>query len=83
MADSFKVYPNPVTDGQVNIKTSNFEGEATVNLYNMMGQRVIESPKSFEANGKMNINLGNLQSGVYFIEINQNGVTAKERLIIN
>ena len=82
LANSFKVYPNPVTDGQVSIQSNNMSGEATIFLYNMIGQRVFETQSSFEANGKMKVDLGNPPSGVYFIEIDQNGETAKERLII-
>ena len=83
LADSFKVYPNPVTDDRVSIQSSNMRGKATISLYNMIGQRVFKKQSSFEANGVVNVNLGNQQSGVYFIEINQKGETAKERLIIN
>ena len=82
LADNFKVYPNPVTDGQVSLQSTNTTGGATISLYNMIGQRVFKTESSFEANGKTKVNLGTPESGVYFIEIDQNGVTAKERLIV-
>ncbi|TKS57572.1 T9SS type A sorting domain-containing protein [Mesohalobacter halotolerans] len=82
LSDNFTIYPNPVRNGQVSIQSINLTGDASVRLYNIMGQRVFNQRSTFKANGKTTVNLGNLQSGVYFIEIDQNGQTSKERLII-
>ena len=80
---NFKVYPNPVTDGELTIIASQMAGDdVELNLYNMIGQSILETEGRFESNGEMKLNLGSYQAGVYFLEINNKGETARERLII-
>ena len=57
---SFTIYPNPATD----ILTVNGEGLAEV--YNTLGQMVI----SENVNGTAQLNVNNLESGVYFVRMN-------------
>ena len=78
----FEVYPNPVSDGNVTLQAPNMSGEVNINLYNMIGQRVMEMKGELSDNGKASLNIGKQQSGVYFIEVEQNGQKEKERLII-
>ncbi|MEA5427362.1 T9SS type A sorting domain-containing protein [Arcicella lustrica] len=56
----FKVFPNPATD-ELNVETD-LDGEATFQLYNMIGQQVLES--TFVK--KTKIPLINLSKGSYF-----------------
>jgi hypothetical protein len=56
----FTIYPNPATD----ILTVNGEGLAEV--YNTLGQMVI----SENVNGNAQLNVSNLESGVYFVRMN-------------
>ncbi|MBO7444838.1 MAG: choice-of-anchor J domain-containing protein [Bacteroidales bacterium] len=59
-APEFTIYPNPATD----ILTVNGEGLAEV--YNTLGQMVI----SENVNGNAQLNVSNLESGVYFVRMN-------------
>ena len=81
-ADNFKVYPNPVENDQVTIQATNMSGEVNISLSNMLGQRVMSTKGELSGNGEMTLNIGDQQSGVYFIEVGQDGQNAKERLII-
>ncbi|WP_116787036.1 Ig-like domain-containing protein [Flavobacterium psychrotrophum] len=69
-----KVYPNP-TNGTVFIKSD--VPVKQVAIYNMLGQTVY-------ANAANEINLSNIEKGVYFVEIGLvNGQTATEKIIKN
>jgi len=81
-ADNFKVYPNPVENDQITIQATNMSGEVNISLSNMLGQRVMSTKGELTGNGEMTLDIGDQQSGVYFIEVGQDGQNAKERLII-
>ena len=72
------IYPNPTTNGEVNINNITLE-KATI--YNTLGQLV----KSFtlnSSNTNNTINLSGLPKGVYYIYlINQNTASAKKIVI--
>lgn len=62
---TFSIYPNPATT------TIKVTGEGNAVISNILGQTV----KSASVNGAADINVSDLESGVYFI--NMNGVTKK------
>ena len=62
---TFSIYPNPATT------TIKVTGEGNAVISNILGQSV----KSASVNGAAEINVSDLESGVYFI--NMNGVTKK------
>ena len=76
-----KVYPNPVVDGKVTVQAPSISGDAKITLYNMMGQEVMIREANFQSI-EVELNIGSHQAGVYFLEINQDGISAKQRLII-
>ena len=59
-ASQFSIYPNPATD----ILT--IEGEGLAEVYNALGQLVI----SENVNGNAQLNVSNLETGVYFVRMN-------------
>ena len=69
------IYPNPVT-GDVMTISSNISTNANYKIVNMMGSEV--------ANGKLNnnqISVATLPTGIYMIEVYDNGKTASKRFI--
>ncbi len=83
LISDFEVYPNPVSDGVVTLRSQAMAGdEVRLRLYNIIGQRVLETEQAFEADGELKLEIGSPQSGVYFLEIHHQGDTTKERLII-
>lgn len=76
------MYPNPAKN-QVTISLDNTnEVIANVNIIDMLGKQVIRLNKVNEVT--KSIDLSNLNSGIYFIEIEtQNKLVVKRKLIIN
>ena len=70
----FVVYPNPANDKF----TFDFEGVATIKLYDMLGQQVVTQT----ANGKIEININHLPKGVYTVRIfSENRVIGNSKII--
>lgn len=61
--EAFNIYPNP-TNGNVNIFC---DGEQTITIFNMAGQRVYEA----QANGMIRIDLSVFGHGIYAIQIGE------------
>ncbi len=71
---TFSLYPNPVKGDVLNI--SDFEGEASFRIFSALGQEL--------GNGKVEnnvINVGNLASGTYMIEVTTANGTNMKRFI--
>ena len=78
IVDNFKIYPNPSTNF-VNIESPELNLQFDVSIYNANGKRVQHSCKN---TGLLNINISDLSSGIYFIEILHNDRRKMEKLII-
>ena len=77
------VYPNPVTNGNLTIESNSLAGQSVnVSLYNMLGQLVLNSDTDVSSNGKMPLEVSEQSSGIYFLEINSEKGTFKEKIII-
>jgi len=77
------VFPNPVNDlvnFEFNAKQNNI---TTIELTDMTG-RIVASKVEFVTAGKhkSQLNVAQLKSGYYFVNITQNGQTAKHKLVI-
>ncbi|HET8839511.1 MAG TPA: T9SS type A sorting domain-containing protein [Flavobacteriaceae bacterium] len=75
--NNLSIYPNPVSNGIVNIETA-LKGSIEVEIFNLLGKQVISTEIT---NGSVNISA--LQSGVYLMKIIQNGNSATKKLIVN
>ena len=75
-----RVYPNPA-NGSVNIISQFIDGATTVKLIDLNGRIVFEGNYNFE--NKINVNLQSISSGVYILNLNNNGVIYNHKLIIN
>ena len=75
----FNLYPNPVSDiVTLNIHHTN-NSEMTLNVYNLIGESV-RSEKLNQVQQK--INLGELNNGIYMVEIKTEEWVEKQKLII-
>ncbi|MBR4135186.1 MAG: choice-of-anchor J domain-containing protein [Bacteroidales bacterium] len=61
-AAEFSIYPNPATDVLTVV------GEGVAEIYNAIGQLVLSN----EVNGNAQLNVSDLESGVYFVRMNGN-----------
>lgn len=66
----FSIFPNPAQNN-VTVSVENFE---KLTLFNSVGNKVMESEKK-------SIDVSQLTSGVYFIEVSSGNLTGRERLI--
>lgn len=73
--NEIKLYPNPVSNGVLNLETSSNEA-LNVEFYNMLGQRVLTSKAS------KNINVSSLNAGIYLVKINQGSSSLTKKIVI-
>lgn len=75
--DGFNVYPNPVTNGEINISTAS-NGTKSVQIFDVLGKQVYF--KTIQSNET--IKTSNLAAGMYIFSVEENGKTATRKLII-
>lgn len=73
------VYPNPTNDYlSIEINSSKIKSEASIKIFNAHGQQVYS-----KANGNQDvIDVSQLSSGIYFIEVNDSELVYKEKFSI-
>lgn len=82
LKNKFSIYPNPV-EGQTTInfeKALNYKNQR-VEIYNILGEKVSETILNAGVQ-KININVNNLESGVYFVNILAEGVRVGSKKMI-
>jgi hypothetical protein len=82
----YKIYPNPVKENlNIEVKTTNTDHKKQFmyyNIYSMEGKEVLSSKiDTLSNNYKDTIDLSQLEKGIYFIQINLNGVISTKKLI--
>jgi hypothetical protein len=73
-----EIYPNPANEGTVNVKVD-ARGAYTITITNVMGQ-VVQTAK-----GNTNVttlNISNLTSGVYIVNVKTSTATTSQKLIV-
>lgn len=83
-AATFGVYPNP-TSSMTNVNyTLASEGTVTIEVVNMLGERVVSVNKGTQQAGTYNnqIDFSNLNAGIYMINFNVDGVVSTTRLTV-
>lgn len=76
LTSSAFIYPNPVQD-ILNIRTE--KNISSVNIFNLSGALVTALPNSTDAN---NFNIGFLNNGIYFAEINTSAGVMREKFVV-
>jgi hypothetical protein len=71
---NLKLYPNP-TSGQLSIEAVDM---TLVSVYDLVGQCVMQ--KSAE-NGQLNLDMGQLQNGIYFVKVNTANGSVVQRVV--
>lgn len=75
--DGFKLFPNPTNTGVVRIQTKTNQ-LLQVAVFDVLGKQVISQSIS---NGTLNVS--NLKSGVYFVQVTEGNTTSSKKLIVN
>lgn len=82
IADELTVFPNPVTNNQININSGNLNIN-TVKLFSISGKLVINKTVD---NNNSNIQINNLEAlarGIYLLKIESNATTIVKKVILN
>ncbi len=76
------VYPNPVSNGQINIDMTdiNSKNPLALNIFNLQGQIVFSN--MLHANSKQIINVSSLNKGLYFITVQSDNAVYKQKFIV-
>lgn len=77
----FKIFPNPASD-IVNLNLGTEKVNYNISVYDVVGKKVIDT---FRVNdNKSQINVSDLQNGIYFIQIEENNkIIRKEKMVIS
>ena len=75
-SNSFNVFPNPTNTGYVNISSLNSE-VLNAKVFDVLGKQVLEG--KVENN---QLNVSNLNAGLYILKLSQNNATVTKKLII-
>lgn len=80
---SFFVFPNPASDGYINIYSKSLfnNKETKIYLTNLLGQTF--QLKSIKSNGNYRINIGNLSAATYILTVEHKGIKYHKNLIVN
>lgn len=73
----FLIYPNPASTYFSISKNENLK-TIEIRLFNQLGQKVLHEHNKYE-----NIDISVIGQGIYFIEIESNGIITRKKLIIN
>lgn len=71
-----KLYPNPVANGKLFIETA-ANAERTVTVFDVLGKQVLNTISS-----ENEINVSELNAGVYVVKISEEGKTATRKLVV-
>jgi len=74
--DGFKLYPNPVTNGKVYI-TTHQNAPKKILIFDVLGTQVLETTIL-----RNELNLSDLDAGVYLLRVYEKGKLATRKLII-
>ena len=74
--EGLSIYPNPVSNGKLYI-TSKLGLEKEIQIYDVLGKKVFDTTTSVKE-----INISNLNAGVYIIKIKEKEATTARKLIV-
>lgn len=80
--NTFQLYPNPVSSGEINLKMPNDIYEFTITISNMFGQKVYTEDVKTIINNRHIINTNGIKTGIYLVTVNTDKGKATKKLII-
>ena len=77
---SIKLYPNPIID-RLNVKLENpIQQDGVIRVYDIWG-KLLQDRRIISGTSQVNLNLDNLTSGVYFIEVQEGEKAVRKRVV--
>jgi hypothetical protein len=79
----FFIYPNPSQGNVVLLVNANTGGPVVIEAYNALGERVYSrEEKMVSSSFRIQIDLGDIESGIYVLEIRSQEFLVKKKLVI-
>ena len=75
-ADTFSIYPNPATNGYVNI-SSKINGSKKISVFDVLGKEVIRTILNNER-----LDISALNSGIYILKVEQGKASTTKKLVV-
>ena len=79
--DLFRIYPNP-SNGLFNVRINNYVGKVNIQVIDVNG-RIVNEFRNDDFNIEKEINLTNLQTGMYIVKVNADDLNFTKKIIIN
>lgn len=84
LSESVSVYPNPVTDGRLNVRFNLPRvTPITINVVDVLGKTVHSQQVSGHAAGQVEINLQSFTNGIYFIVSEIEGQQVTKKIVVS
>ena len=77
------VYPNPVNNGILNVMFNKWSGRVNLNLYNTLGQLIYTRATNVSETHSIAIPVNQVQSGIYFLEVELPDQRIVEQLFVD
>jgi len=77
---SINIHPNPFTE-EVYIDFKDINSEISIYIYNIQGQQVYSSNNKINQISRIKINLGDVPSGLYVVNVVYNNIAIKKKII--
>ena len=78
----FKLYPNPVKNGEIKLQIPKEITNFNVTISNVLGQKVYQKEVTSNYDNLHKVNTTNLDSGIYFVTVSTNLGKATKKMII-
>ena len=83
LSQSVNLAPNPATDAVDVVVELDKTSDLTVKIFNTVGQRVLTEKMSKILRGSLRLNVSDLKSSVYIVEISDGVAKTRKKLVIN
>jgi hypothetical protein len=84
LAESFKVFPNPVQEEAWVMYETTEQASVVMNLYNLEGKMLIANTQNVGTGvHSIKIETNQLSNGVYFVELQVNNKSFKKKIVVN
>jgi hypothetical protein len=82
LTSSISLYPNPATN-EVNININdNTYDSIIIQVFNSLGQKLQSTESNGQTTNNFSLDVSNLATGLYFINIDVDGVTVSKKLLV-
>jgi hypothetical protein len=81
--DEVLLFPNPAKENITIQLGSNLKTSKPIEIYDVLGKKVLTIKSSDIINGRVTQNVTALNSGIYFMKMNINGININRKFIVN